>query len=807
MSQTVSEVIPNLINGISQQPQAIRLNSQAELQENAMPSVVEGLTKRPPTKHVAKIVDGQLGGAFVHPVSRDASERYIVVVTDGQLKVFDLDGVEQTVNAPDGLTYLASSDPANDFRATTVADHTFIVNRSIEPAMSSATTDANENAAMVWIKEAVLQQSYSIEITDDTTAGSWTATFTVNAGENQTNVVANTLRSRLNDKLPAVNWEPCHSEGSVIFIKKKTAGSFTIRVWDSMTGNGMSLIKERVEKFSDLPETARPGYRAKVVRDAEAVGDDYWVKFVPHNEPDDPTDPRMDWGVWEECPAPGIVYQLDSATMPHGLARESDGTFTFKPFDGGTYASRDWPVWGERTCGDEETAQEPSFIGRTINDVFFWKNRLGLLADENIILSRSGEFFSFFRETVTALLDSDPVDVATSHTQVSILRWAVPFHEQLLLFSDQTQFVMTSDDQLLTPETASIVVTTRFESSLEAKPQGVGPNVYFATASGGYAGLREYYVAPDTRVHDAADVTGHVPKYIQGAISGLAASDNENVICCKASGDPDALFIYKYLWQADQKIQSAWCKFILPGDVIGMTFMDSDLYLVLQDASGVHLETMSFDPGRVDTDSSYVTHLDRRVSDEDVSVSYDAVNDRTTWTLPYDKTNDTQIVTRAKLSGESLVTAPGVALEIIEVVGQESDEISVSGDHSTTPVWIGQSYRMRYRFSTPTMRRSSESGAQLPVMLGRLQIQMWSVSYDDSGHFEALVLPTYGSQYTYSFTCDSTSSGPELADGVYHFPVRHRSDKVDVEIRSDSYLPVRLVQATWEARYSPTARR
>ena len=37
--------------------------------------------------------------------------------------------------------------------------------------------------------------------------------------------------------------------------------------------------------------------------------------------------------------------------------------------------------------------------------------------------------------------------------------------EQLILFSDQTQFILTSSTDNLTPKTATVVVATEFESS------------------------------------------------------------------------------------------------------------------------------------------------------------------------------------------------------------------------------------------------------------------------------------------------------------------------------------------------------
>ena len=58
MGRIVNNAIPNLINGVSQQPETLRLSSQATDQENGYSSVVEGLRKRPPTEFVKKIRAG-----------------------------------------------------------------------------------------------------------------------------------------------------------------------------------------------------------------------------------------------------------------------------------------------------------------------------------------------------------------------------------------------------------------------------------------------------------------------------------------------------------------------------------------------------------------------------------------------------------------------------------------------------------------------------------------------------------------------------------------------------------------------------
>ena len=213
----------------------------------------------------------------------------------------------------------------------------------------------------------------------------------------------------------------------------------------------MTIIKDSVQRFTDLPTVSPNGYVVEIKGDEDTNFDNYYVKFVTNNGG------AFEEGQWEETVEAGITFKFDYATMPHVLIRQADGNFRFARVDGDTYTaggqSFTLPKWGERTVGDVISAPDPSFIGNKINNVFFFRNRLGFLAGDNVILSRVSEFFNFFPETVVSVLDNEPIDVAASHTKVAILKSAVTMGEKLILFSEQTQFVLTSSADNLTPKT------------------------------------------------------------------------------------------------------------------------------------------------------------------------------------------------------------------------------------------------------------------------------------------------------------------------------------------------------------------
>lgn len=139
----IARSIPALHGGVSQQSPLVRSTDQLEVQTNSWSSLAHGLGKRAPTELVAKLMETAPANAFVHTINRDAGEQYVVIASQGSLRVFDaFDGSEQTVEAPGGWSYLTgASDFSSDISMFTVADYTFIVNRKRVVAMAGVGDD------------------------------------------------------------------------------------------------------------------------------------------------------------------------------------------------------------------------------------------------------------------------------------------------------------------------------------------------------------------------------------------------------------------------------------------------------------------------------------------------------------------------------------------------------------------------------------------------------------------------------------------------------------------------------------------
>jgi hypothetical protein len=726
----VTRQIPALFNGVSQQPPTLRLPSQAEAVINAYPTVVDGVRKRPASEHIAKISAADYSSAHVHLINRDVTERYIVVVSDGDLKVYDTAGNEKTVSFPEGKAYLdipAESTANESFALVSIADYSFVINKTVTVATKLAPTSTPTGFA------------------------NWFA---------------------------PTGWGPVTANEQLYY----NAAQGTYR--------GVK------QAFADLPNVTDPLPPAEgdVWKVAGSDSSGFGAFYVVRRN-----------GVWEETCAPGGANSigLDEATMPWALVRLSDGTFMFTKFP-----------WKVRKVGDSDSNPPPTFVGKTLSDVFYYKNRLGFVCDENVVMSAAGDYGQFFRQTVTDLLDSDVVDVAVSTAKVSALRFAVPSNNALMLFADQSQFRMNAGSEGLTPNSVSIDTASEFEMNLYCRPVGIGTEVYFVTEAGQNSRIREYFVDPEALSNDANDVTAHVPRFLPKNIRKLAGNANEDVLFALSADEPSHVYVYKFFWNNDGKAQSAWVewRFSAEGTILSMEALENNLYLVVQRYDGVHIERVNVANAAVTGDLDYPVLLDRLVAVP--AGVYSAVTNKTTWTLPY-------LVAEADRASYRLVRGSAFTGEELSLVDPSTyewtqpDVLTATGDHSDGVVYGGLKYEMRYTFSEQFLE--TQQGA---ITTGRLMLRTFVVYFQDTAFFKTEVAP-YGNDPLVESVVPSAESEftgktlgeaslltntPIFATGKYAFQVYGDSRVAKVTLVNDTHVQSKFVSAEVEMAYHNRAR-
>lgn len=805
----VSLPVSNLVSGVSQQSPTMRFPSQASEQINCRASLIEGLSKRPPTKHIARVFattgnnaplgfNGETEKSAVHFINRDETERYAILALQyrgiredlstgpvQELRVAGLDGTLYPV-VYDTATrdYLVCNSPQDDLRFLTIADYTFVVNRTKTVAETGALTATRNTEALVTIVAGNYNSDYSI-----TVAGN---TYTYVTSATDSNTIKTTAIAQ--GLLASFNASPASGitasrVGSTLWFRRGDTTDFVITYADSQSQRSMTLVKGEAQVFTDLPTSAPSGFKAKIAGDPESADDEYWVAF---RTTDGST---FGEGVWEESFAPGVNYQLDPVTMPHVLVREPDGS-------GGIQFRLKKGTWSERTVGDAVTAKSPAFVGKSINDLFFFKNRLGFISGiDKVTMSEAGQYFNFWRTTVTTVVDSDPIDVGVAHSRVSKIQSAVPFNDRLILFSGLSQFSLGSTGEVLSPATVSVTQTTEFESDLQARPVATGRSIMFAESRGGFAGIREYVqVGNLENEYDAIDTTANVSKYLKSRVREIEVSTTGSMAVIRTDfpaptdTDPPTLYVYEYFINGSEKIQSAWSKWTFNNAtrIHGIGWIDTDLYIVIERAGGFYLESIRVADGVVDSGSDYEIKLDRKVGP--VSGTYQA-DGNTDFPLPY-----------GIGTGENLVVvSDGQPFNYVSKdynATTDACTLSIPGDHSSSQVYVGVMYPMGYTFGPQYIR--SENRA---ITSGRLGLTYGKMLYNDTAYFKVRVTPDSRPTYEYEFNPGYVNSGirldaaVDLRTGEFNFPIHARNTEVKVEIVNDTYLPCSVMSAEFEGNF------
>lgn len=824
----VSYLIPSLIQGVSQQPDGQRDPTQGELQVNGVSSVAEGLRKRDPSQAIARVSESGFGDVFFHQIERDTTEKYLVVIGRTAIKVFDLAGAEKTVAAPAGYSYLSTVSSAKaDIRAATIADFTFISNTKVVPAMDAAVAPATPRPAahecLVWVKAANYGQTYRVNVNGtEVTAQTPVAAVVVSGSTTTENRISSeTIAQSLASALAGVSGVTITRQGSVLWLQ--SANPITVAATDARANADITAITSRVQAFTELPTVAPTGYQVEVAGDPTNKFDGFYVEFRPR-----PGVGSFGEGTWEETVAPGVEYQINAATMPHVLVRLADGTFYFGPANGSTQGGSEIPSWGERTAGDYDTAPDPSFIGYPIQDVFIFKNRLGMLADENLILSRTRDFFEFFPETVTTTLDTDPIDLKASNAKVAVLRYAVPYQDELIIFSDQIQFRFSSADAVLSPASAQITVLTQYEIDPDVRPISVSGTIIMCQTNGEWSRFREFSVrgAGTALVADADELTGHVSSYIPNDVTRLAANDTGNAwfAISEKEGYKDRIYVHKFFLRNSgggaERAQSSWSYWEFGGadQILQILCVREELFMLVQYGSEVWLEKVAV-ADRLARPGVLPLLLDRLVSTTAATPSstrvangaWDPLTQTTTWTLPY--------TIRAKTQAWSAFAADqngGVLLG----EATSGNQIVGRGDWRNKAVFFGEVFDFSYRFTRFKLYKEVGNGKSA-VNATRTQVRHAKLRYHDTGFFEAWVMAERREKAVYTFSSKLLASRNSFVgeepqqvdpdpghyfDGVFTIPIQANGETCVVEIHNDTPMPCLFTTCEWVGRLAGKAR-
>lgn len=836
-----SQAIGNMVQGVSQQIPEQRRDSQCEAQFDCRNDPADGVIPRPHFEFLFKIPGVDFTGGYFYETARGNNEHYLSVFSGNDVKVYDLaDGTACTVTKdPAGNAYLNAGvgvQPRDNFDAQAVDDYNFVMSKAKVPAMSSAVHPVRPKEALIYVRAAGYLTTYAIAITYNNKVYTWKYRtpdnyYVVNQRYATTNQIAATLYRAMAGTAAPVTTSGTNVSSSVYGLQATEVGDTggsgggeagtpslveapitatslgfslqitgnVIRVWrtdgvdfkidatDSQGDTFLRAFKETISTFSDLPRSGFLGMNFKVAGADKNTEDDYYVEFKAQTTGE---------GVWSECPGPGAHTTLDPLTMPHALINTGYRTFTWGPLN-----------WSTRIAGDEANTKNPYFVGKVLQDIYFFNNRLGLLTPGAADHSKTYNEFTFFPDTAQTALDTDRISIRLTasgnarNQGAALMRKAVQCDESLFLWAQRAQFRVHSGQDAFKPSTVQSAESTSYEFSETVDPLSLGQRLYFVSEVGNWSTFRSISFTNGRAVGDAS-LTEHVPKYVPRSIRDLCGLDTDNIVFLRSDEAPHNLYCYQFLFSGNDLLQSAWNTWRLPaGTILWTSVFRSGLYVALQRADGVVVLRAELNKGITDPGGDYVTRLDMRVSEANTSLSFASGN--TTITLPYQLP-------------EGLAGKPGVYVrEDLEggytrgrqfpVLSVSGNQIVVAGDLRPHKFYAGLHYAATREESKFHIR--TQNG---PAPNDRIQVHFYRVIHSASSYYRIEVkqdgVPDKVTHFNGRILGQSsgTTGTPKMSSGDTKVEVAAANTNCTITLINDSPFP--SAWAASEYQYTLTRR-
>lgn len=677
----VTQTYPPPTEGVSQQPDDRRRNNQVEDLINGVCDPIRGLQKRPPTVFLGAWENGtglNTMGSFenAHVINRSDDEQYIVTFhnsTEAPIRVFDFDGNEYTVNYDDGLRTAAiqyflegrtdTNHPNKYIKAVTIADYTILCNPNVTTELTDDKSPKLVPQALTFTRGSMLSPcQYAITAKRSTGdislayfsvvyVGWWTTNASLAALYFGSNAGKASVSSSLAWSRPGNHYVMGNYAGGMAVINRLTDDEI-INVSCNNGGSSFKCINNEVASIDDLPNLAPDGYKVRIRSYDGGELADFWLMW-------DGTKSN-----WVETIAPEMYYKINAQTMPWGLVRQTDGTFLITTID-----------WGERKTGDDDSNPVPSFIDNTINNIFFYRNRLGFISGENVILSEASEFFNFWYDSAVDILATDPIDESVPSTSVMRLRHAIPMETDIVLFANDAEYLMRAEG-VLSPTNIAVDFLSSYAYDVNVSPINIGNDVYFVNRGGSYSSLYRYTTLTDSYYQKYGDdVSQHVPYYIPNNVRQMIGNTGENFVALLTDNEDElnTVFIYKYIVGEDRQFrQQAWNKWKFNDyyKITFITYINNYLYIQFQvDKDGdivFEWHRLEFGGNALDLDIEKEIEYHRVYTDRKVVFT---IND---FNSIYDEETDTTTIDLWKVypndvDGEYWVVASAIEDEVIDV--------------------------------------------------------------------------------------------------------------------------------------------
>ena len=573
---------------------------------------------------------------------------------------------------------------------------------------------------------------------------------------------------------------------------------FNISVSDAQV---MSCFTDEINNVERLPFQCKDGYIVKVANTSDE-NDDFYTEFRGNLRADGE-------GAWKEVAQPDIQTTFNAATMPHVIISPNVNEFTVQQAE-----------YTKREVGDEDTNPTPSFVDvGVVNNIVLFRSRVCFLSGENLAATQTGEIdpMDFWSTSALTTLPTDPLDVSAASKKPAILYDAIEVNTGLICFSENQQFLLATDAETLSQETAKFNSISYFQYDRNNSPISLGTSVGFVDNNGANFRFFEIFNFSTETEPTLTEPSVPVSRLTSDTVSYIADSRESTLVLFANDGNDDdksVVWGYRYFQDGETRRQSAWFKWDLPGDVLYHFIMADVYYAVVRYQTGASTYTnqlVEWDVKRNDDTNElllngdlYRIHMDNRVEIANAQLTYDSEADRTTFTMPQSRSEDS-IVRYNRTVKAYCVIAGAPQQGVVADVTWDGNTGRLPGDWTSSIA--GYNIQLGYTFNMtvdiPTFYQFERGDTTRYDTRASLVIHRYKINAGNTGVFSNRLQVPGKLPYTEVFEANNMNTyranTPILVpEWTEYIPVYERNTSVEIRLSSDHPSPFSVFSIMWE---------
>ncbi|OZI20055.1 hypothetical protein CAL26_21105 [Bordetella genomosp. 9] len=717
---------------------------------------------------------------------------------------------------------------------TTVGKYIVMASNQLGPGYTTTNNYAAQGSrAVAWVRGGSYSRTFKMTVRRSTDGAVFSAAYTTLSSSypnllDTSDIVQDgnsNYQKQVNDRVNAYNSAVNKWIGDAMasvqpqFIAAQLIAQLVAQGFTNLAQVGGSIIMENVSELSVDDSGDGTLFRAvfNEVDDPAKLSTVHWAGKVVRVKPkgtDDSyymvakLDTGASWGTvtWVEGPAqvvqPGQVFALATLSADKQTLIIADSPARLQAVLGTPV-----PGYAASVAGDTSSkGAVPYFFGRRVTLLTVFMDRLVIVADGVIFMSRAGDYFNWFRASMLRDDADDPIEAYALGAEDDIITKCVTYNKDLFLFGQRNQYSI-SGRAAVTPSTIAIstsasekdsvnaqpivVANLLFYGKYESAPNQAGPSPFSTSVSQFQLGLFED--APEPFL-----ISQQLDKYMRGRPIQFAALPSPHTIFVRTDGYDMGLYVYRFIDQpgSQQRVFDSWSRWEwspVVGRIIGITTYKATLYAftIRQNAQGLWAACEQF---VMDSDVSPRPYLDmlRTVA---------AYRAGTGFLRPADSSVLSDVYVAADQGSPAALLGAHIA-------DQQSfyTDVLNSGQYAAS---VGVHFDSDTDLTSPYVRDQNDRA----LVNGRLVVNRYTVSLTQTGGMDAYRVDSEGERRVFGFNgrrvglSNNQVGRQPVSDATVDIPCGRANVEHRMSFRSRGWLPCTISAIEWVGQIFNNSRR